>query len=121
MPHTATEFVKQYAEKTVNRMRTGLDLNISEIGQIVGADRRTITRWSNHQCKPSPSHRKRLELLNQFMHLLSISFRNKETMFEWLHSPLPSLQGRTPLYAAQDNELEEVVKILGTLAAGAFR
>lgn len=115
------ELAGAYAGKTVEWAREELELTAQEIAQAVGADRKTVARWRDGESTPSPEHRRHLERLNQLRHLLTTSFRSMEVAQRWLHSPAPGLQGRTPIFALTQGELDEVIGLLGTLAAGGFR
>jgi len=110
-----------YAEVTVEWARQALELTDPEIAQTLGVDRKTVQRWREHQSVPSITHRRRMEKLNQLRHLLETSFRTPEAGERWLHTPSPGLQGRTPLAVLTEGDVDAVLQLLGTLAAGAFR
>ena len=109
----------EYAENTVEWAQETLELSTGEIGQAVGANRRTVQRWREGRSAPSPQHRKHLEAFNQLRYLLETGFRNAEAAERWMHSPLPALKGRTPLFTITEGELDLVITILAGLAAGA--
>jgi transcriptional regulator with XRE-family HTH domain len=110
-----------FAEKTVEWAQAELELTLEEVAQALGANRKTIARWRGGQSAPSPEHRRLLERLNQLRYLLETSFRSPEAAQRWMHTPAAGLAGRTPLFALTEGNLDEVTKLLGTLAAGGFR
>jgi DNA-binding XRE family transcriptional regulator len=111
----------EFAYEMIGWARQELELTQPELGQIVGADRKTIQRWSKRGSAPLAEHRRQLERLSQLRYLLGTVFRTPEVCRRWLHSPLPALKGRTPISVLIDGDLDGVLRILGTLASGAFR
>ncbi len=109
----------EYAEDTIEWAQQALELSTGEIGQVVGATRRTVQRWREGRSAPSPRHRKHLEAINQLRYLLETGFRNADAAERWMHSPLPALKGRTPLFTITEGELDLVITILAGLASGA--
>ena len=116
-----TLFATKFAGQTIGWAEEELELSREEIGQVVGANRKTIQRWVEGESTPSPEHRRFLERLNQLRFLLEHSFRSQTAMHRWLQSPAPGLKGRTPLFALTDGDIDSVLKLLGTLAAGGHR
>jgi uncharacterized protein (DUF2384 family) len=108
------QLAMSFAETTIEWAQEKLELTDEEVGQAVGVSRKTVQRWKERE-------RKHLEQLNQLRYLLQTSFRNMDAAQRWMHSPLPALQGRTPHFALVEGDVEALVKILGTLAAGAHR
>lgn len=111
----------EYADATVSWAREALELTDSEVGQALGVDRRTIQRWRDRRSAPSSTHRRQMEKLNQLRHLLETSFRSAEAGQRWLHAPSRALAGRRPIAVLADGDMDAVIQLLGTLAAGAFR
>jgi transcriptional regulator with XRE-family HTH domain len=116
-----TEFVLDFATTSVQLAQSELDLTIEETARVLGVDRKTIMRWLKGESTPSLEHRKLLEQLNQIRYLMDNSFRSHEARQRWLHAPAPGLKGKTPYAALTDGTLDAVFRLLGTLAAGAFR
>ncbi len=110
-----------FAGSTVEWAQKELELSAGEVAQTVGANRKTVARWREGESAPSPEHRRHLERLNQLRHFLQTSFRSLEAGRKWLHSPSPGLHGRTPIFALTEGDIDSVLKLLGTLAAGGFR
>ena len=115
------ELAMSFAETTVEWAQEKLELTDEEVGQAVGVSRKTVQRWKDRESAPSPQHRKHLEQLNQLRYLLETSFRNIDAAQRWMHAPLAALRGRTPHFALVEGDVEALVKILATLAAGAHR
>ena len=111
----------EYAETTLAWARDALELTDIELGMVLGADRKTVQRWRDRRSTPSVTHRRQIEKLNQLRYLWETSFRNAEAAQRWLHAPSPALRGRTPLFALAEGELDGIIQLLGTAAAGAFR
>ena|ERR1019366_93713 len=114
------EFVLDFATTSVQLARSELELTIEETARVLGVDRKTIMRWLKGQSAPSSEHRKQLEQLNQIRYLMDNSFRSHEARQRWLHAPAPGLKGKTPYAALTEGNLNEIFRLLGTLAAGAF-
>jgi ParB-like chromosome segregation protein Spo0J len=115
------ELAMAFAVGTVERVQEAFELTLDEIAGAVGASRRTVSRWLERASVPSSTHRRNLERLNQLQYLLETSFRNRQAAQAWLHRSLPALKGSTPLYALSEGEMDAVVGVLATLAAGAHR
>lgn len=110
-----------FAGHTVEWARSELELTTEEIGQAVGANRKTVQRWQEGESVPSPEHRKHLESLSQIRYLLKHSFRSGTAAQQWMQTPSEALKGKTPLFCLTEGDLDAVLKLLGSLAAGAFR
>jgi uncharacterized protein (DUF2384 family) len=110
-----------YASNTVAWAKDDLELTLQEVAQTVGADRKTVARWLERESVPSPEHRRQLERLNQLKHLLGASFRSVDAIQAWMQRPAPGLKGQTPWFVLTEGGLEDVLKLLGSVAAGAFR
>ena len=121
MPTARAQLEMDYAEATLNWARNSLELTDLEIGGALGVDRKTVQRWRERRSVPSVTHRRQMERLHQLRHLLETSFRTPEAGQRWLHTPAPGLSGRTPLGVLGQGELDALIQLLGTLAAGAFR
>lgn len=110
-----------FAEETVAWAHDDLELTIAEVAQIVGANRKTVARWLESEAAPSREHRLKLERLNELRYLLGTMFRSTDAIQSWMHRPAAGLKGRTPLFALTEGGLDDVLRMLESLAAGAFR
>lgn len=109
-----------WAARTVEWARDWLELSNSEIGTAVGAAGRTVTRWAHRTALPRPTHRARIEKLNELRHLLDTVFDGPEAAQEWLHTPVPAFRGRTPHSLVRRGQLDKVMGTLAALESGAF-
>lgn len=116
-----TQFATEFAGRTIGWAEEALELTREELGQVVGANRKTILRWVEGESTPSPEHRRALEQINQLRYLLEDSFRTISHAQRWLHTPVPGLRGQTPFFALTNGDIEGVLKLLASLHAGAFR
>lgn len=108
------------AGTTIDWASEELDLNYSEIGGLIGVDRRTVYRWRHHESLPSPTHRMRLESLRELRFLLDKVFEDAEGALAWLHRPVPALRGRTPIARLREGRMDEVLGVLAGLESGAY-
>lgn len=116
---TARRLELTAASTTIDWASEELDLNYSEIGDVIGVDRRTIYRWRSRESLPSPEHRRRLESVRELRFLLGKVFEDLDGALEWLHRPVPMLRGRTPISRLREGRIDEVVGVLAGLESGA--
>ena len=119
MSTAAREILTRTTRATIEWASEDLDLSYDQIGSAVGADRRTIHRWRTAESRPSRAHQEQVEKLLQLRYLLGASFRDQKAILEWLHSPVPAFQGRTPLSMLKEGSLDELIEALATLESGA--
>lgn len=117
---TVRELELTAASTTIDRVSEDLDLGYSEIGNVIGVDRRTIYRWRFEESLPSPEHRKRLESLRELHFLLDKVFEDRDQALEWLHRPVSMLRGRTPISRLREGRIDEVLGVLAGLESGAY-
>lgn len=116
---TARKHQSTAASTTIDRVSEELGLSYSELGDVIGGDRRTIYRWRSRESVPSPEHRKRLESVRELQFLLGKVFEDSDRALEWLHRPVPMLRGRTPISRLREGRIEEVLGVLAGLESGA--
>lgn len=109
-----------WAARTVTWASEWLELSRDEIGTAVGATGRTVTRWASRSAAPQPSHRARIEKLNELKHLLDAVFVSREAAQEWLNTPVPVFRGRTPHALLREGRVDDVIGELAVLESGAF-
>lgn len=117
---TARKLQLTATSATIDWASEELDLSFSEIGDVIGVDRRTIYRWRFEESLPSPGHRKRLESVRELRFLLDKVFESSDEALEWLHRPVPMLRGRTPISRLREGRIDEVLGALTGLESGAF-
>lgn len=110
----------QTAARLLDWSRKELALSVEEIGEILGASARSVSRWLAREVPPSGEYRDRIEKLSELRYLLDTVFADREARVVWIHSPLPVLKGRSPLSALRKNAWDEVLGILAGLHSGAF-
>lgn len=115
----AADIVARSTQATIDWARSDLDLTYQQIGQAVGADRRTIYRWVERETLPSPEHREAVEKLQELKYLLESIFRDKTAAQEWLHSPVPAFRGRSPASLLKKGKIDPVIEVLASLEVGA--
>lgn len=118
---TRAQMVLGFVTTTVRSAGSELALTSEEVARAVGVDRKTVSRWLKGESEPSSESREHLERLNEVRFLVESSFRTPKARLRWLHTPAQALRGRTPYAALREGRLDDVFRMLGTLAAGAFR
>jgi len=119
---TRDRFEAAFAGQTVAWAEDELALSTSEIAGVVGGvDRKTVQRWRQGRSAPRGEHRRYLEYLNQLRHLLDTSFRSTDAKQQWIHTPSPALEGRTPFFALTEGNIDVVLEVLAGLAHGSHR
>lgn len=96
-----------------------LELSDQELGRALRVDRKTIYRWRRRETAPAPEQRRRVEQLTQIQWFLEHAFRTPEIGRRWLHQAVPGLRGRTPISVLIEGDLDRVLTLLATHAAGA--
>lgn len=117
---TRTELEMEFAGTTLGWVERELELSDPEIGQALGVDRKTISRWRKRESVPAPEHRKRMEKLSQLKWLLENAFQTPTVGKRWLHQAVPALRGRTPISLLMDGDLDSVIGVLTTHMSGAY-
>ncbi len=117
---TASAAGALWAARTVEWARESLAMSAEEIGAAVGATGRTITRWASRTALPRPTHRERIEKLNELRHLLDAVFESRAAAQRWLYTPVPAFRGRTPHSLVRSGRLDDVIGLLAAMESGAF-
>jgi uncharacterized protein (DUF2384 family) len=97
-----------------------LALTAAEIAQAFRVDRTTIYHLLNRDAVPTPEQRRRVEQFAQLKRLLEDTFRTPEVGRQWLLQGVPALQGRTPISVITDGDIDNVLGLLATHAAGVY-
>lgn len=108
------------AASVVAWAREVLELTYPEIGSALEVNRRTVMRWAHSEHAPSLQHLAKLEDFSELRHLLQTVFPDPVASAEWLHTPVPSLNGRTPMAVIRAGDLPKVIGVLAGIEAGAF-
>ena len=114
-----TDLEMEFAGAALGWVARELELTDPEIGQTLGVDRKTIYRWRTRESAPAPEHRRRMEKLTQLKWFLENAFRTPELGKRWLHQAVPALKGRMPISVLTEGDIDSVLGVLATHAAGA--
>jgi putative toxin-antitoxin system antitoxin component (TIGR02293 family) len=117
---TRTELEMDFALSALRWIELNLDLADVEIGRALGVDRTTIDRWRKRETPPTSEQRKRLPKFTQLKRFLENTFRTPELGRQWLRRAVPALHGRTPISVIADGEIDRVLGLLATHAAGVY-
>lgn len=117
---TATELKAKKAAETVAWVHDELALGYREIGAAVDANERTVRRWEGRTAVPQPRHQEKLRSFQELRHLLQTVFESKAEADEWMHSPLPTFRGHSPLAVIANGRLRDVIEVLATIESGAY-
>jgi uncharacterized protein (DUF2384 family) len=101
----------------IDQAQAELDLTLKQIAQAVHADESTLHRWRSG-VTPSPVFLARLAALDDLVGEMRVTFRDAEAARKWLHQPLPSLKGRSPLDMILEGKAEVLTGMLYALNSG---
>jgi uncharacterized protein (DUF2384 family) len=116
---TRAELEMDFASAALDWVERELELTDPEIGQALGVDRKTVSRWRKRESAPAPEQRKRMEKLTQLKWFLENAFRTPEIGKRWLHQAVPALKGRTPISLLTEGNIDGVLGVLATHTSGA--
>jgi DNA-binding XRE family transcriptional regulator len=95
-----------------NQLRRDLDLSRERMARLVDVSSKTIERWEERQTLPH-SARVRIQLAQiQQMRDLGLTVYTLDGFRQFLRSPLPVLNNRTPLQAIEQGQIDEVIAAL---------
>lgn len=115
-PRTKGCWVSAIAER-VNYVTDQLHLTREEVAQIVGADARTVARWSAGQSQPHRSHRDRLLELHYVAEIASEVIHPDDVNL-WMFAPNRMLSGDRPADRIADGHYHDVLALLEAMAEG---
>lgn len=108
------------ARKTIEAAHEAFGLNYGDLAKALEVTRRMLLRYRKEENTPSPKVRERLEALRQISCLLDEVFIDPEEGLRWLYTPVPDLQGRSPIDLMRKGELDKVLSVLAGQYSGAF-
>lgn len=121
MQQRARELRSQKAESVVAWAHDQLGLSYQDVGEAVGASRRSVIRWRTGTTTPRRENERRLARLDELRFWLHEVFgADRDAMDEWFRARLRDLEGKTPLEAVLAGNVEDVIEILATYETGAF-
>lgn len=92
-------------------------LTLAEIGDIVGAGKRSVQKWAAGSARPEGTRRDRLLELQYVIEELSDVFE-PEGIQIWLRSRQRALAGQRPLDSLKAGQFLEVLDVVQRLAGG---
>lgn len=112
----------QSVAEIIEWVRSALGLTYADVALLAGATVRSAQRWGdiNDTTVPAGAHRDRLAQLRDLKRLLEQTFPSENAALEWVHRPVPLLEGRRPIDVIQIAEIDRVVSVLAGSYAGAF-
>lgn len=115
-----TKLEMDLASAVLGWVERDLALTDVEIAQAFCVDRTTIDLWRARKIEPTPEQRKRVGQFAQLKRFLEETFRTPELGRQWLRQAVPALQDRMPISVIADGNIDGVLGVLATHAAGAF-
>lgn len=97
--------------------RTALEQ--SDFAQLLGTDRRTISRWLAQETEPRTDARRRLLELLAVLEQLSAVMK-PQAAHDWLFSPNPLLAHDKPIQLLERGEWRRVLGLIEALGEGVF-
>lgn len=112
----------QSVAQIVEWARQALGLTYADVARLAGATVRSAQRWGdvNDLTIPAGEHRDRVTQLRDLKRLLDQTFPTENDAIEWLHRPVPLLEGRRPIDAIRIGDIDRVVGVLSGAYSGAF-
>lgn len=104
------------AEK-VHLLTDRVQLTQQEVGDIVGANARTVARWSAGKTRPQRDARDRLLELSYVAELAAEVIRPEDVNL-WIFSPNRLLEGDSPADRIRAGQYRDVLAVLDALAEG---
>lgn len=103
----------------IERLRSDGGLKGTDIANLAGVSRATVSRWSNGQKTPHPRTQLIVSDLSYVVMRLS-EYYSSEEVRAWLYAPHPQLDGERAVELINAGRSEEVIAILDRLDADAY-
>jgi len=100
------------SQGTIARAMELLDLETKDVAKAIGCTSGTLNRWRRGAQDPSPKYRKKLELLDAFLHQLQKSSRSRARARAWFDERVPALGNRRPRDVFMKGNLAHLVVYL---------
>lgn len=94
--------------RTIEEVRSRLDLTYKQIAMIVTADESTLHRWRAEESEPSPAHLRTLLSLREFMSELFRTFSSPSDAKDWLVTRNQGFGNRRPLEILLEGKIERL-------------
>ena len=103
----------------IERLQQVGGLKGTDIANMVGVSRSTVSRWVSGRKSPHPETQLKMSDLSYVVMRLSEYYARKEVR-AWLYARHPQLQGERAIDLICDDRTEEVIAILDRLDADAY-
>ncbi len=103
----------------IERLRSDGGLKGTDIANLAGVSKATVSRWSNGQKTPHPKTQLIVSDLSYVVMRLS-EYYSSEEVRAWLCAPHPQLDGKRAVELINAGRSEEVIAILDRLDADAY-
>ena len=115
------EAARDQVQRAVEWASGTLELSAQEVGHAFGASQRTVVRWKDDANYPSSKHVQAAERILVLAFALHEVFGDDmKRLHAWLHEPLPTFKGRTPLRMILEGAIEEVITVVANVESGIF-
>ncbi len=104
----------------LTHLMAALDISSDELAQVVGTDRKTVSRWLAEESFPQTANRAALDALEVLAVRLDETFDGPEGSRTWLRSRSGYFGGLCPLDALLRGRIDAVSAALDALDAGVF-
>lgn len=98
----------QRALRTIEDVRSKLDLTYKQIAEVVAADESTLHRWRAQETEPSRAHLRTLMALRELMSELFRTFSNPSEAKDWLVTRNQGFGNRRPLEILLEGKIERL-------------
>jgi transcriptional regulator with XRE-family HTH domain len=101
----------------VEEAHEALGLTYRQIAAAIGADESTLHRWRSGESEPRSVFRSRMDALHEFQQEL-LDLVAPGAARQWLRTPVPALDGRTPLDLLDQGRIEPLTRLLMRMNLG---
>ncbi|MFW6192914.1 MAG: antitoxin Xre/MbcA/ParS toxin-binding domain-containing protein [Gemmatimonadota bacterium] len=109
------------AKSVVTWAHDRLGFTFEDVGEAVGASKRTVFRGRSGATAPRRDNEERLSRLDELRFWIQEVFGDDRAVAdEWLRTRLRDLNGKTPLESVLAGNVEKVSELLSTYRTGAF-
>jgi transcriptional regulator with XRE-family HTH domain len=101
----------------VEEAHEALGLTYRQIAAAIGADESTLHRWRSGESEPRSVFRSRMDALHEFQQEL-FDLVAPGAARQWLRTPVPALDGQTPLNLLDQGRIEPLTRLLMRMNLG---
>lgn len=103
----------------ISDLEQGGRLRGTDIANLTGTSKATVSRWRSGAAKPQPRNELILADLHYVVRRLE-DYYTPEDIRLWLYAPHPQLDGRRAIDLIHDQQTEAVLQVLNRLDAEAY-